>query len=229
MSMLQPFGSELWTMDGDPVRMFAIPFSTRMTIVRLESGNLWVHSPIHPTPGRIDALRSLGTVRHIVAPNRIHSLGVSPFKEGYPNAEVWVSPKFPEAHQDIIIDAVFDSDSVPEWADEIEHHVFRGSFYLDEVVFFHKLSRTLIVTDIIQKHVAANDSFFWRQVKRLVGVLGKEGGVSLDLKASFTNRELARQSKEKVLSWDFDRLVISHGYCVDKDARSIVEKSLSWI
>ncbi len=209
--------------------MFAIPFSTRMTIVRLESGELWVHSPIQPTPGRIDALRSLGTVRYIVAPNRIHSLGVNPFKAEFQNAEVWVSPKFPEAHPDIVVDAVFDSDSTPAWEEEIEHLVFRGSFYLDEVVFFHKLSRTLIITDIIQRHVAQENPIFWRMVKRFAGVLGRGGGVSLDLKASFSDRRLARQSKEKVLSWDFDRLVISHGHCVEKNARSIVEKSFSWI
>ncbi len=229
MSALQLFGTDLWIMDGDPVRMFTIPFSTRMTIVRLESGKLWIHSPVAPTPNRIDALKRLGPVSFIIAPNRIHSLGVNPFKVKFPNAEVWVSPNFPESHKDIEADSVFGSDTNPEWGDEIEYHIFAGSFYLDEVVFFHKKSRTLIVTDIIQKHVTAKDPWFWRQVKHLAGVLGKEGGVSLDLKASFTDRSLAGKSKEKVLSWDFDRLVISHGYCVNKNAKSIVENCLSWI
>ena len=229
MTTLRSFGKDLWVIDGDPVRMYAIPFSTRMTIVRLESGSLWIHSPVAPTPERIAEVERLGSVEYIVAPNRIHSLGINPWKALYPEAKVWVSPKFLERHNDIKAESVFGSGSRPEWSNEIEYHIFAGSFYLDEVVFFHKKSRTLIMTDIIQKHAPSQNSWFWRQVKHLAGVLGKEGGVSLDLRATFNDKNLAKKSKETILSWDFNCLVISHGYCVKENAKSIVEKSLSWL
>lgn len=229
MSALQPFRKDLWVMDGEPVRMYTIPFTTRMTVIRLESGGLWVHSPITPTPECLAEIENLGSVEYIIAPNRIHSLGIKPWKTLYPQAEVWVSPKFLERHRDIEAEAVFSDDSTPEWRNEIEHHVFAGSFYLDEVIFFHRKSQTIIITDIIQKHAPSQNSWFWKQVKRLAGVLGKGGGVSLDLKATFSNKNLAKKSKETILSWDFKHLIISHGYCVKENAKPIVEKSFSWL
>jgi hypothetical protein len=45
------------------------------------------------------------------------------------------------------------------------------------------------------------------------------GGVPLDIRLSFTNRDLARRSLEKLLSWDFDKLVIAHGACIEKNAK----------
>jgi predicted metallo-beta-lactamase superfamily hydrolase len=55
------------------------------------------------------------------------------------------------------------------------------------------------------------------------------GGVPLDIRLSFTNRELARRSLEKLLSWDFDKLVIAHGVCVEKDAKPFVERAFRWL
>lgn len=229
MSQLQEFGDEIWTMDGDTVHMFAIPFATRMTIIRLESKGLWVHSPIMPTPERIDEVRALGDVEHIVAPNRLHSLGVEPWQRLFPKATVWVSPRFTESHSDISVDCVFHECCETGWESDVEHLLFAGNVYLDEVVFLHHKSGTVIMTDLIQRHVPSRNSVVWRMVKRSAGVLGEEGGVSLDLKASFVDTARAMQSKEALLSWDFDQLIIAHGYCVHENAKEFVEHSLSWL
>ena len=75
MSVLTEFGPDIWTVEGETVRMLGlVPFTTRMSVVRLSSGELWVHSPVDPTPERLEAVRELGPVTHIVAPNKIHSL-----------------------------------------------------------------------------------------------------------------------------------------------------------
>lgn len=48
--MLKPLVDNVWLVDGPVVRMSAhglhIPFPTRMTVVRLASGDLWLHSPV---------------------------------------------------------------------------------------------------------------------------------------------------------------------------------------
>lgn len=50
---MQSFGQDVLTMNGDDVRMYGmLPFTTRMTVVRLKSGGLWLHSPVRPTPER---------------------------------------------------------------------------------------------------------------------------------------------------------------------------------
>ena len=64
-------------------------------------------------------------------------------------------------------------------------------------------------------------------LKRVGGVLN--GGVRLDIRLSFTKRKLGRQSLRKLLSWDFDKLIIAHGACVEHDAKAFVEIAFRWL
>ena len=109
-------------MDGDAVRMYGmLPFTTRMTVVRLESGGVWLHSPVKPTPERRRAVDQLGPVEHLVAPNKIHSLGIKPWKALYPSAKVWASPGFSKRHPDIAVDALLTNAVEVPWRGEIDH------------------------------------------------------------------------------------------------------------
>lgn len=230
MSTMQSFGPNIWTMDGDDLRMYGmLPFTTRMTVVRLESGELWLHSPVGPTPERCRAIDDLGPVAHLVAPNKIHSLGVEPWKALYPSAEVWASPAFSERHPTIAVDALLTAEVEAPWSGEIDHCVIAGHRVLDEVVFLHKASRTLIVTDFIQKHETAGETWLWRGVKQVAGVLGEEGGVSLDIKLSVRDKTAMRQSVERILAWDFDNLIISHGHCLQGGAKKAVARAFDWL
>ncbi|MEM7139239.1 MAG: DUF4336 domain-containing protein [Myxococcota bacterium] len=228
MSSLEPFGERIWIADGPRVRMLTIPFSTRMTIVELSPGTLWVHSPVELAPEAQREVDALGAVAHIVAPNKIHSLGVEPWKERHPSAEVWVSPGFLERHSDAPVDHVLGSEA-PPWGDQIETHCFSGSDLFDEVVFFHKPSRTLVLTDLIQRHDPNEESAFWRLVKGGVGVLGSAGGTARDLRLAFKDRAAARESVEAILRWDFDRVVVAHGMCVTEEARAVVVQAFDWV
>ncbi|MBE7385797.1 MAG: DUF4336 domain-containing protein [Leptolyngbya sp. SIO1E4] len=229
MSLLQPFGDRIWICNGPRVRMMTIPFATRMTIIELEPGNLWVHSPLEPTSEVQKAVEALGNVKFIVAPNKIHSLGVRPWKAQYPSADVWVSPRFQERHPSIPIGHVIGIDDASQaWGSEIDTLCFGGSSFFDEVIFYHRRSGTLILTDLIQRHDPAEESWFWRFVKRTVGVLGSSGGTAKDLRSTFGDLDAARASVEALLRWDFDRVVIAHGMCITEDAHHTVEKAFDW-
>ena len=223
-----PFGDGIWTVDGPRVRMLTIPFETRMTLVRLANDGLWVHSPIPLTDDLRAAVDALGPVEHLVAPNKIHSLGIEPWHERYPSATVWVSPKFQERHPKIQIDHALSSTPPDPWRDEIDQHVFGGSTFFDEVVFLHRRSKTLIVTDLIQRHDPDKESWPWRLVKRAAGVLGESGGTARDLRAVHRDRDAAKASATEILAWDFDRVIISHGHCITEDAHARVERALAW-
>ena len=227
---MQSFGRNIWTMNGDDVRMYGVlAFTTRMTVVQLESGGLWLHSPVRPTPDRRDAVDRLGPVEHLVAPNKIHSLGIEPWQASYPSAKVWASPGFNKRHPDIAVDAVLTNDVEAPWRGDIDHCVIDGHAVLDEVVFLHKPSRTLIVTDFIQKHEAAGASWIWRGVKHMAGILGRHGGVPLDIKLSVRDKTAARRSIDTILGWDFDNLIIAHGHCLKGGAKEDVGRAFDWI
>ena len=227
---MQSFGQNIWTMNGDDVRMYGVlPFTTRMTVVQLESGGLWLHSPVRPTPERQRAVDRLGPVEHLVAPNKIHSLGIEPWQASYPSARVWASPGFDKRHPDIAVDALLTNDVEASWRGEIDHCVIDGHAVLDEVAFLHKPSKTLIVTDFIQKHEAAGASWIWRGVKNMAGILGKDGGVPLDIKLSVRDKTAARRSIDTILRWDFDNLIIAHGHCLKGGAKADVSRAFGWI
>ncbi len=113
------------------------------------------------------------------------------------------------------------------WADDLDQVVFRGNALIEEAEFFHKKSRTLIMTDFIQNYLPEDGDFIGNTTKRIAGVLN--GGVPLDIRMSFTNRKLARECLETMLSWDFDKLVVAHGACVERDAKAFVKQAFRWL
>lgn len=230
MNDLQSFGPNIWTLRGDDVRMFGVlPFTTRMTVVRLETGGVWLHSPVRPTPERQRTVDQLGPVEHLVAPNKIHSLGIEPWRALCPSAKVWASPEFSKRHPDIVVDAALTNDAQAPWGGEIDHCTIDGHRVLDEVAFLHKPSKTLIITDLIQKHEASREPWIWRTVKRMAGVLGEDGGTALDIKLSVQDKMAMWRSVETILSWDFDNLIISHGHCVRGGAKEAVRRAFEWV
>lgn len=52
MQELTPFGNNIWITDGPNVRDAGLLFTTRMTVVRLHDGSVWVESPVNLLPRR---------------------------------------------------------------------------------------------------------------------------------------------------------------------------------
>jgi hypothetical protein len=74
----KPLGPDFGVVDGPfeylttaGVRL-PLPFTTRMTVVRLGNGDLFLHSPIAYDAALSDELASIGRVRHLVSPNQFH-------------------------------------------------------------------------------------------------------------------------------------------------------------
>ena len=87
----------------------------------------------------------------------------------------------------------------------------------------------LIAADFIQNHPIEPDKPLLNALWRLAGVAHPNGGVPLDIRLSFTDRTLVRRSLEKLLLWDFDKLIIAHGVCIGKDAKPFVERAFRWL
>ena len=111
----------------------------------------------------------------------------------------------------------------------MEQLAFKGSFALREVVFFHKQSRTVILGDLIQANPMLKGRPIRNAVFRLAGAAYPKGGVGLDIRLSFRNRALARESLERLLSWDFERVIIAHGPCIKADAKLLVRNAFRWL
>jgi len=92
LNTLKPVAEGIWLIDGPAIRFLGMPFPTRATVVRLENGDLWVHSPTALTESLAAELAALGPVRHLIAPNWLHHAAIPDWRAAYPEAVTWVAP-----------------------------------------------------------------------------------------------------------------------------------------
>ena len=158
VNTLKPVADNVWIVDGPEIRMtypwlpmFSVPFPTRMTIVRLATavcGCIRRHRC--QRPWRRPSTRS-GKVAFLVAPNLLHFWWIADWKARYPQARAYAAPGAREHAQKRFtgFDADLTDEPPPEWQDEFAQIQVAGGF-MTEVVFFHRPSRTLILTDLIE-------------------------------------------------------------------------------
>ncbi len=228
--MLRELGIDLHLAEGPVVRFLgAFPYPTRMLVARLGDGDLWVWSPIAIDDALAGELDALGRVAHLVAPNKIHHLYLAGWVERYPEARLYAAPGLAAKRRDLRFHAELGDAPEPAWAEEIDQVVFRGSLFMDEVVFFHRPSRTALVCDLIQRF-APESLRGWRGLlMRLDGLVGPDGSTPREWRASFWNRRLARQALAKALAWNPERLVIAHGELPEGNGREALAYGLRWL
>lgn len=107
--------------------------------------------------------------------------------------------------------------------------VSNGNLFIEEVHFRNKKSRTIIFGDFIQNHPPSKRNPSLDALLRIAGVAYPHGGVPIDIRLTFTDRKAARQSIEKLLAWDFEKLILPHGVCIGTDANPFVQRAFRWL
>ena len=227
--MIKEFAPSLYVADGPAVSFYGFPYPTRMAVVRLSDGTAWVWSPVALTDTIVDFMSNFDAVRHIVSPNKIHHIFLTEWREQWPEARIYAPPGLAQRKPELQFDAELGDQPDPAWAADIDQVIFHGSFAMEEVVFFHHASRTVIVCDLIQRHPEAAMSGWKGMLMRLDGLVGEKGSTPREWRASFLRRSKARAAREKLLRWKPDRLLIAHGDCAQTAATSIIDRALSWI
>lgn len=227
--MLEEFGPRLYLADGPTVSFLGFPYPTRMAIVRLADGAVWVWSPIALTPALERDVESIGTVRYVVSPNKLHHLFLSEWAERWPEARLYAPPGLAAKRADLHFHADLGDEPDPAWAEEVDQTIFRGSLALEEVAFFHRPSRTAIFCDLVQRHDPARAKGFKGMIMRLDGLVGDHGSTPREWRISFLRRGPARVARARVLGWKPERLLIAHGACARQDATPILTRALAWI
>jgi hypothetical protein len=84
----QKFAENVSIINGPQVRAFGLPFPTRMILVQLADGSLWVNSPVSVPREVLDRIAALGPVRYLVAPTRMHVWRLEEWHVLFPEAEL---------------------------------------------------------------------------------------------------------------------------------------------
>jgi hypothetical protein len=227
--MLQEFGPSLYIADGPIVSFYGFPYPTRMAVVRLSDGSAWVWSPVGLSTELAESVETIGPVRFIVSPNKIHHLFLSEWAMRWPDAKLFAPPGLAKRRPDLKFDHELGDEADPAWAADIDQVIFHGSVAMEEVVFFHRQSRCAIVCDLIQRHPEAKMVGWKGWLMKMDSLVGEHGSTPREWRASFFRRKLARAARKKLLSWNPERLIIAHGECAQTGASGIIADSLSWI
>jgi len=231
--MLRKIDVNLWVAE-QPLKFWKFEVGTRMTIVRLKNGNLIVFSPVQVDEETIQQIDEIGKVSYIIIPNLYHHLFVAEFQAIYPEAQLWTVPGLELKRPDLKSDRILNKDEASIW-DEIEYFFFEGFQAIvdfsgfstvNEFIFFHKESRTLIITD-----TSLNFDETFTLTTQLIGrAIGsyKTLRPSLLEKIATKEKELVKDSVEKILNWDFERVIMAHGTIVESDGKEKFKRGYEW-
>lgn len=126
----------IWTFEQPQSLEFStVSINVRMTVIKLKSGGLWVHTPIAPTKECLQLLGELNApVEFIIFPTFAyeHKIFVGPFSRKFPKAKVFVAPRQwswpvslpPQFFGIFPSGELKDMDEQTPWADEISQKVF---------------------------------------------------------------------------------------------------------
>jgi hypothetical protein len=228
--MLEEIDRDIWIGDGPSVTFLAgFAYPTRMTLGRLHGGDLWVCSPIPRDAELRGELDSLGPVRHLVSPNKLHHLFLGDWSRAFPEARLYASPGLKRRRRDLAFHAELGDTPDSAWATDLDQVVFRGSFAMEEVVFFHRASRTAIVTDLVQRFPDQAIRGWRGRLMRLDGLVGPQGSTPREWRLTFWNRRAARAARSKALAWNPHRLVVAHGEWARDQGQRVLESALAWL
>ena len=224
--MLTPLADNLWDYNA-PLTILGMQLGHRMTAARLADGTLWIHSPCAYSPELASELAALGPIAHVVAPNAIHDTYLEGWFLACPQARFHGAKGLSRNRPDLKFTDGLGDTPPAAWATTFDQLAVRGMPRLNEVVFLHRASRTLILTDLAFNLGA--DMPFLSRVMLKINDCYDCFGTSRILRTTFKDRTAIRTSLDRILAWDFDRLVLSHGRNVDAGAKELLRDAYAFI
>ncbi len=226
MAQLRAIAKDLWVIDH-PLRVGGLALGTRTTVVRLTGGVIWVHSPGPLEPALTAEISALGPVQALAAPNAMHHLYLTQNVQAFPQAMVYVSSALPAKLKGGLPYEILSDEPPSLWRDDLAQHLVGGMPKLQEVVFLHHASRTLILTDLAF-HIRHSDSWFTRLFMRLNGAYG-HFGPSRIFRTLVKDRAALRASLNRMQQWNFDRITVTHGEVLEQGGKAAMQTQYAWV
>lgn len=236
INQLKYICDDLWIVDGPLIRYglpcLKFPFPTRMTIIRMADGDLFIHSPTELTAELLVEVEKIGTPRWLIGPNRIHYWWIPDWKRAFPGAEVYLASGI-ESQAAGRIDFHYqklDCDHGYPWDHRIATLRITGS-YMTEVVFFDRDSRTLILADLIENFEPEKlESPLTRWLTRFGGVQDPNGSMPRDLRMTFAKQKSElKAGVMEMISWRPDRIILAHGRWYDSRGTEELRRAFAWL
>jgi len=229
MALLETFGEEIWFAEGAHAVSAGFHYPTRMAVIRLAKGALFIWSPVALTPQLRDEVDALGNVAFMVTPTAMHHVALPAWRDAYPDAVLYGAPGSGKRAKHVPFDAVLGDEPAAGWAGQIDQVLMHGNVIATEAMFFHRASGAVLVADLLQNFPP--DWFKgWRAwIARRDGMIGAEPRTPQKFRAAFVNRKAARASLAKVLVWPARRVLVAHGTLVREEGAAFLAHAFRWL
>ena len=185
-----------------------------------------MHSPVALDPELRAAVDALGPVAAIVAPSRFHHLYVGEWAAAYPRASISGCPGLEKKRKDLAWSHILGDEPAAEWQGELDQVFFGARSLENEVVFFHRASKTIVSSDFVF-NLATHASGLTRTVAFLLGQ--RKPGTTLLERLLIGNRAAAREQIARIVAWNAHRIVVAHGVVIPERATDVVRDAYSWL
>ncbi len=189
-----------------PLRGFGIDFGRNVTLLRLRDGRVVIHSTAPFSQADVASIRRFGEPSWLVDATLMHDT----FAQQARSALEKIPYLAPAGFAKVSGVAIEPLASPPaEWAGEIDVLQIGGLRKINEYAFFHRASRTLVLTDLLFHFPADSQGwprFFVRHAMRLPELIG----ISAFFRLMIRDREAFRRSMARMLDWNFERVIVAH-------------------
>lgn len=223
---LEAVTENVWTLRS-PMRFPLIgDIGTRMTIIRLRDNSLMLISPVKFGEELKREIQALGTVRYLIGPNSQHHLFLAHARSAFPQAKVYGPASLQEKRKDLPFADYLNEHKTYPWSEELSLLHFPGRAQIDEYVFFHHASKTLVVTDLVF-NLKKGQSVVSKCALKMNGAIGF--GMTRIGKYIFKDRTMLKKQLARLLAWAPERIVVTHGEVVSSEGKSRLESSFQWL
>jgi hypothetical protein len=201
-----------------------VKLRSRMTVVRLADGRLWVHSASEPTAELRAELDRLGEVSWVVVPNRFHHIHAAAMKAHYPGAQVIGPASATLRNNSAVFDVAIDDPRLPSLVPDLSPVPLRGVPFLDETLFFHTRTRTLIGADLMMCGCPA-DHWTWRWSSRVLGQFQRYKAPP-DVRWKTRGGPIVCQSLDEIAKLQLERILVAHSDPIED--RPVEQLEAAW-
>ncbi len=204
---LQTLAPNLWLLSY-PMKMLGVDLHRNVTVIRLASDQLIIHSTAPFTPEDVAAIRGLGEPGWLVDTLLRHDTFAKEGREAFPEVP-YLAPEGFSTNLEFSTGSLIPEPQ--EWRGEVAVLAIDGAPEFGEIVMLHRPSRTLIVADLVF-HFSHPEGFWAKTLLTLATVGGEyEPGVTKPFKQAIKDHEAFEKSVHALLDWDFDRVIVGHG------------------
>jgi len=225
-SGLRAVAPAMWEVNA-PLSYLGMALGHRMTVVRLPDASLWVHSPVAYTPALAGELAMLGPIAHVVAPNCYHDTYLSGWMDAFPSVRFHAAQGFSGYRPDLEFSDFLGDTAPAAWSEVFGQHLVAGAPRINEVVFFHRASRSLILTDLCFN--LGPEMPLLSKILLMVNSCYCRFGPCLLMRHSIKDRAAFRASIDRIMRWDFDRIVVGHGRNLETGAKAALHEAFRFL